>query len=82
MEMYATPKVGSYTFKTRNFDGSFNLFYTKVEILGETAKSYLVRLLSPMAGHPYRSKTVVRKSSVKVKREESSYDYSDAYWNK
>lgn len=83
MNLYTTPLQGGYTYRTRNFDGSFNQFHISVEVIGETTRSYLVRLLTPLEGHPVRSTMTVRKHNVKVhshtRREQP--DCSNAWWN-
>lgn len=87
MEMYDTPQRGNYTYRTRNFDGTFNTYYTSCDVLGESAASFLVRIMVPLGNHPARSTMTVRKHNVRLhgttatpKRKE--YDYSAAYWNK
>ena len=49
-----TATQGLYTYRTRNYDGSFNQFHVLVEVIGETARSYRIRLLQPLYGpqHP------------------------------
>lgn len=85
MNMLSTPIQGGYTYRTRNYDGSFNIFYLSVEVIGETAQSYLVRLLTPIVGHPVRSTMTVRKHNVKIhsqEPEESTVkDCADEWWN-
>lgn len=83
MNIYAVPMQGGYTFRTRNFDGTFNLFYISVEVIGETAKSYLIRLLAPIVGHPVRTTMTVRKHNVKIHShaQRGQHDCSDAWWN-
>ncbi len=46
-----TATQGLYTYRTRNYDGSFNQFHVLVEVIGETARSYRIRLLQPLYGH-------------------------------
>lgn len=83
MNIYAAPLQGGYTYRTRNIDGTFNLFYIAVEVIGETSQSYLVRLLEPVIGHPIRSTMTVRKHNVKIHShaERGQHYNSDAWWN-
>lgn len=87
MNMYATPKEGTYSYKTPNFDGTFNLQQVKVAVLGESEKQYLIRLYCPMGHHRPNDQMKVRKHNVRVHGMSErlsvrrTYDYSDAYWN-
>lgn len=93
---YPTPIRAGYTYKSRNWDGSYNYFHTSVEIIGETEKSYRVKLLNPVGPHHAGDVTTVRKHNVKFKKGEKpasapapepeskpgrEYDYTDAFWN-
>ena len=87
MEMFTTPLSGSYTARTRNFDGSFNTFNVSCEVVGQTAKSYAIRLAFPIAGHKAKETINVRKHNVKLKEAIENapvqqHDYSEAWWNK
>jgi hypothetical protein len=92
MKMYTMPVKGGYQYKKRNFDGSFNLFYLTVEVLGETEKSYLIRISVPVDGHPAKSTMTVRKHNVRLHGMSTAtpaptpaprrqHDYSTAWWN-
>ena len=84
MNLYPTPITASYTYKTRNFDGTFNSFHASVLILGETEKSYLVQTSVPLGAHRVGDRLTVRKHNVRRKPEGPvpvrKYDYSNAYW--
>ena len=85
MEMYAQPIVGTYDYKMPNFDGTFRSYLMKVEVLGESAKRYLIKLLCPINGHRPHDTIKVMKHNVKLEAPETEprhYDYSNAYWNK
>lgn len=87
MNMYATPKEGTYSHKTPNFDGTFNLQQVKVAVLGESEKQYLIRLALPVGNHRQNDQMKVRKRNVRLHGMtdrppvRSTYDYSAAYWN-
>lgn len=90
MEMYAEPKRGGYTHRTRNYDGTFNTHYLTVEVLGETDKSYLVKVFVPIGGKPAGSRMTVRKHNVKIQGEQPVaaprparryVDCTNAYWH-
>jgi len=87
MNLYATPKEGTYNYKSPNFDGTFNLQQVKVAVLGESKKQYLIRLALPVGNHRQNDQMKVRKHNVRVHgmtdrpSVRSTYDYSAAYWN-
>ena len=86
--MFPSPLAGSYTARTRNFDGSFNTFYTSCLVLGESEKSYSIRVTTPICGHKANDTITVRKHNVKLKDTSPTpsktvmHDYSEAWWNK
>jgi len=86
--MYTKPVKGGYQYKRRNFDGTYTLYWLTVDVLGETEKSYLIRISVPLDGHPARSTMTVRKHNVKLNGIQSAapaprrqHDYSTAWWN-
>lgn len=87
MNMYATPKEGTYNYKSPNFDGTFNLQQVKVAVLGESEKQYLIRLVLPVGNHRQNDQMKVRKRNVRLHgmtdrpSARSTYDYSAAFWN-
>ncbi len=86
MKMYENPKQGTYNHKTPNFDGTFNLQQVKVDVLGESEKQYLIRLILPVGHHRQNDQMKVRKHNVRLHdmTAQSNYskniDYSKAYW--
>lgn len=83
MNMYATPVKGLYTLKTPRYDGTFNIQYVGVLVLGESAKRYMVRLRLPVGNLRTGHEMPVRKCNVRLHRPEPQprqYDYSDAWW--
>jgi len=82
MKPFSDPIPGHYTYKSRNFDGSFNQEYTSVLILGETDRSFLVQILSPVGTHRKGDKMTVRKHNVRQKSTKPEYDYTNAPWNR
>ena len=87
MTMFQTHLAGSYTAKTRNFDGTFDVSCVPCNIIGESDKSYLIMILLPVKGHAMRDTMKVRKHNVRIKDASAAntgharYDYSEAYWN-
>ena len=83
MNLYTAPVAGTYDYRTRNFDGTFNLFQIKVNILGESLKSYLVEVLSPVAGLKRLSRLTVRKHNVHTSApaRPSAPDCTNAWWH-
>lgn len=88
MNMFPTPLAGSYTARTRNFDGTFNTFYTSCWVLGESDKIYSIRVTTPICGHRANDTLTVRKHNVRLKDAAPKpsapvrHDYSEAWWNK
>lgn len=87
MNMYATPREGTYDYKSPNFDGTFNLQQVKVAVLGESEKQYLIRLILPVGNHRQNDQMKVRKRNVRLHgmtdrpSARRKYDYSAAFWN-
>ena len=83
MNLYTAPVAGTYNYRTRNFNGSFNLFQIKVNIIGESLKSYLVEVLTPIAGHKRLSRLTVRKHNVRTaaSAHKAAPDYTNAWWH-
>lgn len=82
MNMFPTPLAGSYAARTRNFGGSFNTFYTSCEVLGESPKSYAIRIAFPIGGHKAKETMTVRKHNVRFKEVEPvQHDCSKEWWN-
>lgn len=80
---YPQPRSGRYTYRRRNFDGSFTVFYTSVLVLGESEKSYKVKITVSLGNHPAGDTLKVRKRNVSFgSTEPRTHDYSDAYWNR
>jgi hypothetical protein len=85
--MYASPKEGTYNYKTPNFDGTFKVQKVKVLVLGESDKQYLIRLILPLANHRQYDQMKVRKHNVNVhgttapRSPRKVYDWSKAFWN-
>ena len=42
--IYDSPFEATYLYETTNYDGTFTRWSTKVDVLGETAKSYFIKL--------------------------------------
>lgn len=49
--IYSTSYIATYLFETTNYDGTFTRWNTQVEVLGETDKSYLIKLKEPIRQH-------------------------------
>lgn len=80
--MYAEPTTGTYEFYTRNFNGTLNRFRETVEVVGETARCYLIKAKIFIGSHIPGDVIRVHKSSVYMKPSKPVHDYSNAYWNK
>lgn len=94
MEMYATPIEGTYIRRRPDFQGNFYREEVKVKVLGETDKSFLIKLYCAIGNHRGGDQLKVRKHNVRMPRTmsvssglgpydkpERQYDYSGAYWN-
>ena len=77
-----TATQGLYTYRTRNYDGTFNQFHVLVEVIGETARSYRIRLLQPLYGHQIGKLMTVRRHNVRLNHLPTpKHDHSNAWWN-
>lgn len=75
--IYDTPKYGVYNYLCKNIDGSLSPYKSDVEVVGETAKRFLIRLSEPIRDHKVGDVIEVLKRSVKLNR-----DCSDDSWNR
>ena len=66
VEIYSTPKQGTYYFSVPNFDGTFKRYSTPVEVIAETNKSYRVILKYPIRRHLVGDKIWVIKKNVHI----------------
>ncbi len=83
MEATATLQ-GYYTYRTRNYDGTYNHFTVLVEVVGEVgSRSYRVRLLQPLVGYQIGKLMTVRRHNVQLHRPKPAvrHDYTEAFWN-
>lgn len=75
---------GVYRYSARRYNEYGNLtigfFDTIVEVIGETQKSYLVKLYDPILDHCRGDEIFVKRSNVKLKYDEK--DDSQFWWNK
>ena len=84
MTTTTTAPQGFYTHRTRNYDGTFNSFTVLVEVVGETAQSFKVRLLQPLVGYPKGKLMTVRRHNVRLKSLfglQREVDNSHQWWN-
>ena len=66
--MYEHSQEAQYLFETYNFDGTFTRWRTAVEVLGETVKSYFIKLKEPIRNHCVGDKIWVMKKKVRFPR--------------
>lgn len=52
------------------------------EIIAESEKQYKIRILSANSNLGVNKIMWVKKKNVKYNKNQPTYDYSDAYWNK
>ena len=78
-----TSPQGYYTYRTRNYDGSYNHFTVLVEVLGEVGScSYRVRLLQPLVGYHIGELMTVRRHNVSLQTPQvRQVDNSNAWWH-
>lgn len=89
MNTYPTPIRGYYTYRTRNFDGTFNQFIVSVLVIGETEKRYKVKISAPLGSHRVGDIMTVCKHNVRIPgqqqpkpaRLQRKFDYTNAFWN-
>ena len=66
--IYDSPFEATYLYETTNYDGTFTRWSTKVDVLGETAKSYFIRLREPIRSHFAGDQICVMKKKVRFPR--------------
>lgn len=66
--IYETPCEATYLYETTNYDGTFNYWTTKVSVLGETAKSYFIKLCEPVPRHMAGDIICVMKKKVRFSK--------------
>lgn len=84
MNLYTAPVAGTYNYRTRNFNGSFNLFQIPCLVLGETAASYIISTLRELCGVPKGHRMTVRKHNVHITdngNTGNNIDCSNAWWH-
>lgn len=81
MKSYITPKKGTYYFKVSNFNGTFKQFYTSVEVLAETEKSYQIQLSVSIPKRHAGDKIWVHKRNVDIEKEIKQIDVTDLWYN-
>lgn len=64
MTQYTQPIGGTYNYRTRNFNGTFNLFQIPCLVIGETAASYVIRAMRELCGVKKGQQMTVRKHNV------------------
>lgn len=86
MTTYATPIGGTYNYRTRNFNGTFNLFQIPCQVIGETGISYIIRTMRELCGVPKGHRMTVRKHNVHItdngKGNRGNVDCTNMWWHK
>lgn len=77
--MYATAFEATYLFETTNYDGTFTRWQARVDVLGETDKSYFVRLREPVRGNAPGA--VIRVMKRKVRFPKAPVDPTQYWFN-
>ena len=62
---YDSTFEATYLYETTNYDGTFTRWKTQVEVLGETDKSYLIKLKEPIRQHFAGDQSWVFKRKVR-----------------
>ena len=66
--MFQESFEATYLFETTNFDGTFTRWNTKVLVLGQTEKRYLIQLKEPIRQHFAGDQIWVMKKKIRVPR--------------
>lgn len=92
MTQYTQTIGGTYNYRTRNFNGTFNLFQIPCLVLGETAASYIISTMRELCGLPKGRQMTVRKhnvhlagtstSSATSKGNRGDVDCTNMWWHK
>lgn len=62
---YESSYEATYLYETTNYDGTFTRWHAKVLVLGETEKSYFIRLCEPVRSHAVGDVICVMKKKVR-----------------
>ncbi len=76
---YDSPFEAMYLYETPNYDGTFTCWNTRVDVLGETAKSYFIRLRTELRGH--LPGDVIRVMKKKIRFYKAARDTSQFWYN-
>lgn len=76
---YDSPFEALYLYETPNYDGTFTRWSTKVDVVGETAKSYFIRLRTELRGH--LPGDVIRVMKKKVRFYKAARDTTQFWYN-
>lgn len=77
--MYKIPYEAVYMYETPNYDGTFTRWDTRVDVVGETTKSYFIRLRTELRGHIPGD--VIRVMKKKVRFYKAPHDTSQFWYN-
>lgn len=78
-KMWGSPVKATYTYKVKNWgDNTYSTFSIEVDVLGETKRKYVIRLLGLVPHHNYGDIIEVFKEHVKIPRE---IDVSGFWYN-
>lgn len=77
--MFQESFEATYLFETTNYDGTFTRWNTKVSVLGQTEKRYLIQLKEPIRQHFVGDQIWVMKKKIIVPR--APIDTSEYWFN-
>lgn len=77
--MYEVAYQATYLFETMNWDGSLTRWQARVDVLGETEKSYIIRVREPVRGHV--AGEVMRVMKKKVRFPKAPVDPTQYWFN-
>lgn len=73
---------GTYTYTVKDYDGRIISYNTKVTAIGESGKSYKVRLHAPIRNHCIGDVIIVQKKNVRFDTPNpNKLDTVEAWWN-
>ncbi|MCR4811758.1 MAG: hypothetical protein K5867_04085 [Bacteroidales bacterium] len=80
MTAYVVPRKGVYSYWVWNLSGDSQKEETTVDVIGESARCFYIKLKTFLNGH--RPGDVMRVGRKAVKMERTMPDYTNAWWNR
>lgn len=81
-QIYRYEIDGTYTYTIKEYDGRLSSYKTKITVIGESEKSYKIRLHMPIRNHCVGDIIIVQKKNVRLDTPNpNKQDMTEAWWN-